>query len=643
MTHHVNNIVLRYALHTAIFDLRRRGGRIPGRPIIDSLFVLLKLVLELSADEQYEDARWIIVCVYLWTSWQRCLMLYLWTQMAVQLDGYDYEENDALYLKGLQDIPLIYQVLNRQHLERLHRTTYLCSWSFRSLQTDRANISLDFRHFHDLYHGCFGQRRPICNPGPTQCTGSSSQDCKRYKNSEVKNQSVHDLICKGTCQRLFWSRDSFIAVRGTRAVDIACTDNYTLRYRKLTKSTLAISHVWSHGQGGRPDNVGPEGTGFNLCLHRRYADLAVQLGCDSYWMDTPCIPSEKKLRWECIKQINSVFAMSAKTLICDRDIMTIDVSDTTTNAYESILATLLVCDWAVRAWTLLEAMRGRSYLFVLCLHNRVISLTELLRTVHATGRIDIATLFLGRDYIFPPMAVGDFELFPGRIITSELEREIEDGFLSISEAAALLSHRHPTRDGDDLLIWSLLIGDLEDKSPVEMWARQIGKHITTGSLISSAPRVQCVPGFGWAPYLPTPVVHVQEPNKFPKAYPAYDGNETSKGQITKEGLRAKWLISYFVDPTSFWFSQRDTQTSGPTRLCTEIFDQYLRGFKWGALLQAAPRSGPRKIPARYRGVLGHVVVVCGSHNNVSWEWRGIYEWDADVLLPSFTFEDILLV
>lgn len=130
--------------------------------------------------------------------------------------------------------------------------------------------------------------------------------------------------------------------------------------------------------------------------------------------------------------INSVFATSPKTLICDRDIMTIDIADPTMTAYESILAALLVCDWGVRAWTLLEAMRGRSGLYILCLHNRVISLRELLKSVHAGGRIDLVTFFLGREYLFPPMAIANTELF-GEIVTSEIEQEIEDGFVSMAK------------------------------------------------------------------------------------------------------------------------------------------------------------------------------------------------------------------
>ena len=651
VTHHVNDLVLRCALHAAVIDLDRHTGPMPGGPFIDSIFTLLKLALENSAKGKAQDPRWLVVCIYLWTSWQRCLMLYLWSQMMCQLGGYDYENNRLLHLKGTEAIPEIYKFLNRQHLQQLSHTAYLCGWSFRSLQNDRASISMDLRHFSDCFHALFGERLPTCNPGPTQCNGSSSQDCKRFKNTEapeVRNQSAHDYKCKGSCPRLFWSRHSFMRVSGARAVDIASTKGETLRYCKVIENTLTISHVWSHGQGGRPENTGPEGTGFNRCLHRRYAELAASLGCKSYWMDTPCIPSEKDLRWECVSQITSVFATSAKTLICDKDVMTIDISKHTINAYESVLATLLVCDWSVRAWTLLEAMRGRAGLYILCLQNRIISLEKLLKSVHAKGRIDLVTLFLGRGYLFPPAANTYFDLFPGEPITSELEQEMEDGFLSISEAAASLSHRHATRDGDDLLIWSLLIGNVEDESPVEMWKRQVGKRITTGSLISSAQRVQGHAGLSWAPYLPTVLKNIREPGSImsTKVYPAYDGSETSKGVIFTEGLRAKWLVHRIpnLSTTPERASSSSSSSSSLSHVYAKIATHYLRGFKFGVLLQAVPYRGPRDIAVRYRGVLGQVMVICGSHDEAAWEWKGIYEWDdGRIPLPPFELKEMLII
>ena len=130
----------------------------------------------------------------------------------------------------------------------------------------------------------------------------------------------------------------------------------------------------------------------------------------------------------------------------------------------------------MRAWTLLEAMRGRHALHLLCYGDRVISLKAVLQKVHRYGRMDIVALFVTRSYLFPPDE-SFLEIFEGTgsVTTDEEIYTSEQGFVNIGEAAVLLSYRHATRDDDDLLIWSLLIGDMEIVDPAEMWKRQAGK------------------------------------------------------------------------------------------------------------------------------------------------------------------------
>ncbi|MCJ1375298.1 hypothetical protein MMC20_006533 [Loxospora ochrophaea] len=621
----------------------------PVTEFINASVELLKLSLQIATEEDTKDARWLVIHAFLWTSWQRCLMLYLWEGMSCQLEGFDYDENHYVRLRGVNFIPEIYKKLNRQQLRELRSTPYLCGWAYRSLRGDQACITMDLRHFNKRYRSCFKERLAVCNPGSRQCDGSSSQACQRFKGSPVRNQSMHDEDCLGGCQSLYWDRQSFINVSGAKAVDIKTTDSRHLRYCSVTEKTLTISHVWSHGQGGRPDNVPLEGTGFNACLHRRYAALANSMGYQSYWMDTPCIPSERDLRWECIANITRVFTISEATIVCDRDLLNVDVSDPTIETREQILAILLVCDWNIRAWTLLEAMRGRSRIYVLCRNNRLINLQENLQLVHQSGRIDLVILFLTKAYLLPPSSLGDVELFPGEVI-SVVDPALREGFLNIGEAAVLLSHRHATRDGDDLLIWSLLIGDVEDKSPVEMWKRQIGKEIWTGSLISSAQRISGHRSLGWAPFRPT-VLQSKDMNNSPgKAYLAYDGVGTRKGLITAEGLRAKWLVHTFSSSRSTEQEERSTGTAHNAdyfKQIKEITTMYLSGYQQGALLQACPAKGPRNVPVPYREPEGYVLVVCGSNSRsnseAEWEWQDVFEWDVRIPLPDFLGRDILLV
>lgn len=87
---------------------------------------------------------------------------------------------------------------------------------------------------------------------------------------------------------------------------------------------MASSHVWSHGQGGRPE---AHASGLDYWLHYRYCVVAQSHGCDADWLDTACIPEDRGLRLEAMGQINNIFRDSKLTVICDKDLIAIDVTD----------------------------------------------------------------------------------------------------------------------------------------------------------------------------------------------------------------------------------------------------------------------------------------------------------------------------
>ena len=281
-------------------------------------------------------------------------------------------------------------MLRQRQARAIEKTPHLCGWAYRTLFDDRACHGMDLRHFQAIYHNVFRNAQGICNLGDKQCNGSSSAACGRLSNVMVKNQSMHTQSCDRRCTRLYWDSDSFLSISGPRAIDVVATDRSNLlKYCEATEKTLTVSHVWSHGQGGRPESIGSEGTGFNACLHRRYSALAALNDYTSYWMDTPCIPSDPKLRWDCIEQITDIFFRSTLTVVCDRDLMTLDIFNITTEICEKILAVLLMCDWNMRAWTMLEAMRGRSDLYIFGQDDRIIRMVEILRVLQDSGRIDL--------------------------------------------------------------------------------------------------------------------------------------------------------------------------------------------------------------------------------------------------------------
>lgn len=224
---------------------------------------------------------------------------------------------------------------------------------------------------------------------------------------------------------------------------------------------MAISHVWSHGQGGRPEQ------GINLCLQQQYTLLARSCNCESYWIDSTCIPTDPQLRKEGIETINSVFATSKVVLISDQDLQSVDLSAPASQIviFETLLSILLVCDWNVRAWTMLEAIHGRTNVYLISQSGKLLSLKDLFLRVLNEGAIDLAVLLGSAQPLLP---------------LSE-----QNPALSIEDAGFLLSQRHASRAGDEIIIWGLLNNLTGDKSPANLWKSQSSVH--TGYLMSSAP------------------------------------------------------------------------------------------------------------------------------------------------------------
>lgn len=144
---------------------------------------------------------------------------------------------------------------------------------------------LDLRQFHTVFSDQFKERQGRCN-GTASCDGTSPNACRRIKGAKIDDQSQHDLLCpdEKKCRQIIWDESSYLQVVGARAVSIPSCDEVQnkLKYEVASENTLAVSHVWSHGQGGRPDS------GINECLHLRYCEIARSFGCSSYWIDVTC-------------------------------------------------------------------------------------------------------------------------------------------------------------------------------------------------------------------------------------------------------------------------------------------------------------------------------------------------------------------
>lgn len=418
----------------------------------------------------------------------------------------------------------------------------------------------------------------------------------------------------------------------------------------------------SSGQGGRPE------TGFNTCLHLRYCKIARSLNCDSYWIDAICIPDNHQLRREAIAHINEIFMNAKVMLVCDRDIMKLHVSKMITSLCETLLVTTVVSDWNCRAWTCLEAFRARKTIHLLCQNNAVVSLEQVIKNVFLNGFLEFGILCIAMLHFLP--SFDDSEMAK---VSSGSRQDYQAGYLPIETSGSLLSHRPASRPGDDFVIWSLLMSentifyDAETfwksmQGPIAQPSRVTGRlvspgaSISTGYLVSSAPRLK-TRGLGWAPSSPMFRFSSQSATG---GLNIFDGGDSGKGQVTPDGLVADWWIWNF-DSTVLW-QQSDTKC---LRNLSRITAQFLQGYRWGAVLCPLQENGyaPEGTTSTWWEDGGRlrrtIIVVCGTNEMdgsvvetytfnstdrrktkwdknseaMGWEWRGVYAWDDAEPLP----------
>lgn len=598
-----------------------------------------------------------VLKAFLWSAWQRSIMLYFYYVIGVQLwHGSLFEWNSLLAVRGVRRLT----DLDAEDY-RGDSTQYLCNWAFELLRTNRTSLALDFRRMIYLFDNHFQGLEGRCIKGSeSACKGDLPESCQRFTNAEAKSQSLHATACDGGCARIRWSESSYRQCENPRAVRINGNDE-SLSYCRASSNTMAISHVWSHGQGGRPED------GINFCLHKRYCHLANSFDCDSYWIDSSCIPDDSQLRKEAIMAINGIFCDSKVTLISDKDLQSKDISVGSMEDLETLLSILLVCDWGVRAWTMLEAIRGNESVHILCAGDQAIRLVDLLRKIHDEGAVDLAVLLGSAQHLLPSA-------------DSSSAKPIE-------EVGHLLSQRHASRNNDEIVIWGLLSNLKAPKIPLQLW--EFNEQISTAFLISSAPRLKGTTGYGWAPV--TPYIRPQRRQVqlveggmqvYNVRYPSYDGRGSYRAGITPQGLEGMWLahdldeeyISELCDscveemmPTpedtlsdreydagsriferpdhaNACFTLKDLSSNPDTRvriirpLTSEGTDPYsgnvARGENFTILVAICVCVGPIQVDGNPDDP--------GYEVRDKWQWNGVYEWIDDTH-PDWTVKEMLIV
>ncbi|KAI1387391.1 uncharacterized protein F4822DRAFT_280692 [Hypoxylon trugodes] len=225
------------------------------------------------------------------------------------------------------------------------------------------------------------------------------------------------------------------------------------------------------------------------------------------------------------------------------------------------------------------------------------------------------------------------------------------GFVSIHEASCLLSHRHASRENDEVIIWSLLCGDDVKETAIDLWRSMVNRIIPTGFLMSSHPRigyeVEANGGFGWAPRRPD--MPGDDTNGEARKFFADDGSKSTYGFVKPEGFRAKWLVAEFKTDLRLRRILNNTardlkyERFRVDRELQRIAAQYLESYRWGALIQ--PGEAPLADAAiQYRSDSdGVLVAIIGSNCKEKWYWMGVYEWKVSIPLPALRRREILLV
>ncbi|KAK5658655.1 hypothetical protein OQA88_2051 [Cercophora sp. LCS_1] len=520
---------------------------------------------------------------------------------------------------------------------------YLCRYSFELLQASALSATQDYRTLFARFNEQFCENEPRCRREASdgtwqQCRGKSWESCGRFFGLEIPDQSAHDTaLCTKPCRRLRWDRLSYLAVEGPRSLDYNSTPpGGPLRYCAASTQTLAISHVWSHGQGGDAEQ------GFNECLHKRYSGIARDLGCGSYWIDAACIPLDRELRSAAIRTINPIFKNSKVTLICDKDVAEVDVGDLTSiRQLEILVSVLLLSDWNVRGWTMLEAIRGNAAVHILCKGNRPVPLRDILAGLYRGGSIDLCALLIGSPQLMPP-------------------RGAKFRTPSIETAGVMLARRFASRRGDDIIIWSLLCKDGNDntpahQSPLALWKSKVNTWVKTGFLISSCDRIPNAPrGFGWAPATPFLLgPHVAPRPAGTPLYWSYDGSGTNAARIMqvrgKTFLRGSWLVHVYdagknndaVDAWSCWERAAQLVSEGYRRVLflRPLFVESIESG-WASDLSAAFTAA--RSPGEDQAEAAAVCATREDHAQYvdpadpdeytgeyelepeGWEWKGVY-------------------
>lgn len=275
----------------------------------------------------------------------------------------------------------------------------------------------------------------------------------------------------------------------------------TLRYRKggdygaleieaANNSTAytAISHVWSDGLGNTKGNQ------MNQCqlarvqkaVDRLYQeDLADNVDCRWWWLDTLCVPkgeTYKKEESDTISRMKEIYTRADKVLVIDSGLSTCDES---THVLE-ILARFRLSNWIRRLWTIQEGLFAREiFLLVGAVPISLCSLVSEAKRLPRDGFQNIIGLDLISNFgaIFGPSISNEVDC-------TSIERFEATTFeLRVAEVIQTMVYRTSTFLRDEPLCLALLL-DMDTTlifHEIEKEKQEKGAHMSKSDTTSLSP------------------------------------------------------------------------------------------------------------------------------------------------------------
>ncbi|KAF2228490.1 hypothetical protein EV356DRAFT_571831 [Viridothelium virens] len=478
----------------------------------------LEYLLYMKPGANFDASRLLIVRSLLWSLWRRSLSLHRYYVLRVHLEfGFTYSVHRSLRLKGqrLYDI-----VCNHRQLagsttpEASALPNSACNLAYELLQSDPVLVGTDLTALLVRFNETFPDEPPQHADQRSDTTTLEqsnhqiTEQTTRVDDSSVRNHvshASHVNTCSGNCTRLAWNESSYRAISGAPAVSLVPIQEGRLQYCESSRRTMTVAQTWTSVQDGNQGDA-INVPGISTCLHKTFCEVSHKAGCNSYWVHTTCVPIDQTMRNEVMDSINAVFEDSQFTLVYDHKIISMAAPDAglcEVDSMEKLLATFLLCEWNLGAWTLFEAMKGAKNLQLLCKNNTLVSLHEVILSIHTRGSIELSSLLLSSYYLLRPSEIHGLSsiitVFQ-ELSSSELLRHTNTRTMGVEEAGRLLSYRRVRDEKDQVLIWSLLIGVPPTSIPAQFWSYMF--TIRTGYLMSSIPRVEGVPNLSWGPICP---------------------------------------------------------------------------------------------------------------------------------------------